>query len=153
MQSNPIAFLSCLHCQSPFPIYDRRQANHDNLKRRTLYCESCRCKTWRYFDSARREADAAKDNDCRLWPFSTTNGYGVMRVPESRRIIPVTHYLYHYVHRYCYEIYAGAIPADMEVCHTCDVPSCFRWRHLFLGTPKTIPPTRFRKGGSAQFLN
>jgi len=39
-------------------------------------------------------------------------------------------------HRVSWEIHFGRIPEGMVVCHACDVTSCCRPNHLFLGTQK-----------------
>lgn len=50
------------------------------------------------------------------------------------------------VHRAVYEAFYGPIPVGLNVCHTCDTPSCYRPDHLFLGTQLENIQDMTRKG-------
>lgn len=41
-----------------------------------------------------------------------------------------------YAYRVAWSIYRGPIPRDLELRHTCDVPSCVNPNHLTVGTRK-----------------
>jgi hypothetical protein len=138
MQPNPIAFLFCLHCRSPFPVYEPRQIDGNRQRK---YCNGCHNKTWRYLITVCDALATATDDDCRIWPFAasgpgydTGKGYGVLSVPPTRETSSCSGKSM--VHHYSYERYVGPIPEGMDVCHTCDIPMCFRYSHLFVDTHK-----------------
>ena len=74
---------------------------------------------------------------CKIWAGSkTVERYG--RLSKYRKI-----YL---AHRLAYERFRGPVPEDMEVCHSCDNPSCVNPDHLFVGTTKDNALDRQAKG-------
>jgi len=67
-----------------------------------------------------RQKTAIANNSCWEWQgYRKPNGYGF--------------YAGQYTHRLAYKLFIGDI-GDMNVCHTCDNPSCCNPEHLFLGT-------------------
>lgn len=65
------------------------------------------------------------ESGCIVWiGGATTAGYGSIRYKYK-------HYL---AHRAAWENANGPIAEGLQVCHKCDVPSCCRVDHLFLGT-------------------
>ena len=78
-------------------------------------------------DVARFWSRVDRSGDCWLWLGNKyTNGYGRLCVGGIERS----------VHRLSWEFANGPIPADLFVCHHCDVPACVRPDHLFLGTAR-----------------
>ncbi|MEU2236139.1 HNH endonuclease signature motif containing protein [Streptomyces vietnamensis] len=65
------------------------------------------------------------------------HGYGSLKDDDRRAIS---------THRFSWQLHHGAIPADMEVCHTCDNPPCVRPDHLFLGTHTDNMQDMLKKG-------
>lgn len=41
-----------------------------------------------------------------------------------------------YAHRAAWQLFSGAIPRGMYVCHKCDTPLCVNPDHLFIGSAK-----------------
>lgn len=65
---------------------------------------------------------------CWLWKaYRNANGYGTLGVGGRKGTVSLAH-------RVSWELHYGTIPDGMDVLHTCDVPSCIRPDHLFLGT-------------------
>lgn len=59
----------------------------------------------------------------------TRTGYGKIGGGPNESDTPLAH-------RVMYEMTYGPVPEGMYVLHRCDVPSCVRPDHLFLGTQK-----------------
>lgn len=72
------------------------------------------------------KVEKAKGNDCWEWiAYRNALGYGVFGVGGHRTML---------AHRVSFTLTYGEIPADRIVCHKCNVPSCVRPDHLYLGT-------------------
>lgn len=90
----------------------------------------------RHFDILFK-ASSYDRNGCLVWVGAkTTLGYA--RFEKDG----VSHKAY----RLAYEKFRGDIPPRMEVCHSCDNPSCVNPEHLFVGTTKDNAEDREAKG-------
>lgn len=66
-----------------------------------------------------------KETGCWEWQgYTNKKGYGSIRINGMKQR----------VHRAMYNLFYGAIPNGMLVCHRCDNPKCCNPDHLFLGT-------------------
>ena len=120
----------CTHCGSPC---------HRNAR---YFCSKA-CET-----AATRErgaiakrfwAKVEKSDGCWLWSAArlTANGYGISSI-RGRSVV---------AHRIAWELATGeAPPADLDVCHKCDVRNCVRPDHLFLGTRRENVQDMIEKG-------
>jgi hypothetical protein len=68
--------------------------------------------------------------------LTNTHGYG--RIKCNR--------IEYQTHRLSYELWIGAIPEKMLVCHSCDNRKCFRPAHLWLGSPRDNANDMKQKG-------
>ena len=85
------------------------------------------------------------EGDCLVWQGSRgSNGYGQISVGKGKM---------HLVHRWVWEQEYGAIPARMQIDHTCHNPPCANIKHLRLATPKQQMENMLgaHKGSTSQF--
>lgn len=82
-----------------------------------------------------------KVNGCWEWNGKLNNsGYGCFQKVIDGKKVEVR------AHRVSYEIWKGEITEGMQVCHTCDNPSCCNPDHLWLGTAKENVQDCVKKG-------
>jgi HNH endonuclease len=55
-------------------------------------------------------------------------------------------------HRLSHVLFVGPIAPKLQVCHTCDVPSCFNPQHLWLGTAQENRLDAVKKGRDPRAL-
>lgn len=82
-------------------------------------------------------------NGCWLWQGNkAVNGYGQTNYRDKTRII----------HRVMFGLVKGPhpVPADRDVCHSCDVKVCCNPNHLWLGTRQDNHADMFAKGRAWQ---
>ena len=83
------------------------------------------------------------DNSC--WPWlgaKTTKGYGLFTTG------PVIRRKHQVVTRVAFKIAYGPFDERLNICHTCDNPSCVNPRHLFVGTSQDNHDDCVAKGRS-----
>lgn len=83
------------------------------------------------------EMQAQQTNDCILWPYTTSRGYGRVGIHGGTQ----------YVHRLSAEAAHGPAPfPDAQAAHSCRNRHCFNPRHLRWATPKENQQDRLRDG-------
>lgn len=81
----------------------------------------------RFWANVNKDGPVARPElgSCWVWLGYRRNGqHGSIRFRD--RIL--------YAHRISFAVHFGTLPLEKVVCHHCDVPSCVRPDHLFLGT-------------------
>lgn len=69
---------------------------------------------------------------CWIWKkCCDRKGYGIIGIGKKN---PISIHKTISAHRASWKAFRGEIPADLYVCHTCDVPACVNPGHLWLGT-------------------
>jgi hypothetical protein len=77
-----------------------------------------------------------KTEGCWVWiGAKTRDGYGLFGTPG-----------HNLAHRFSFATFVGEPMRGLEVCHSCDTPSCVRPDHLFLGTHDDNMKDAARKG-------
>lgn len=118
------------------PETDPRKGAIRGQPRRFLQGHQCRSAPMEYV-----EEDRGYSTPCLIWQrfCKPDNHYGVTRYQGKKRL----------AHIVVWEKVHGPVPLGLCVCHHCDIPSCGRLDHLFLGTHQENMDDMARKGRRA----
>ena len=78
---------------------------------------------------------------CWLWTKSLRNGYGQINWSGEEE---------KQAHRISYKAFKGEIPEGLDVCHTCDTPSCVNPEHLEVKSRKGNMEDAVKRGRTAK---
>jgi len=82
--------------------------------------------------------------ECGCWVWlGSVNSWGYGRLGRGRTE--------RQAHRLSYAAFRGAIPLELKVLHTCDIPACVNPDHLFLGTDEDNMHDMMAKGRHVAF--
>jgi hypothetical protein len=87
-------------------------------------------------------SEPVTESGCWIWMrgWDNSKGYGCIQYKGATRK----------AHRVSYEVFIGPISDGLHVCHNCDLPSCVRPDHLWLGTNLDNLLDKERKGRGNQ---
>jgi hypothetical protein len=96
----------------------------------------------RFWSKVNKTPGQGPNGDCWIWTdYKLKGGYGLFRIGHMRVL----------VHRYAYHLAHPAVDLSLFcVLHRCDVPSCVRASHLFLGSKADNNHDRDAKGRQAK---
>jgi len=90
-------------------------------------------------------ANVERTESCWLWTgHLDDHGYGLIYTDRDHRPRMMR------THRVSWEMHVGLIPVGLFVCHICDVRTCVRPDHLFLGTAADNQRDMAQKGRAAR---
>jgi hypothetical protein len=123
------------------PMCGKESPNHRPSKPRTYCSRACYWQSLRSATVAERFwSKVDTSGECWLWTGAINpTGYGALGRGVNSG-----------AHRVSWQLHYGEIPPGMEVCHRCDVRSCVRPDHLFLGPHADNAADMVRKGRQAQ---
>lgn len=130
--------VKCPQCGKSFQVYPVR------LKKKKRVCCSMQCAIeFRSRPAEERFWEKVNKTDsCWLWTGARTSykrRYGKFAIGDK----PIL------AHRFSWQIFHGAVPDNMQVCHNCpggDNPLCCNPDHLWLGTNKQNMEDAAKKG-------